>query len=84
VTTPEELDCDYVVEIVTDYLEDALDPVARAAFEAHLDECDDCVTYLEQIRTTARAVGEVGGDHLSESTRAGLLAAFKDLRRDAS
>lgn len=72
------LDCDQVVELVTDYLEGALEPAVRLAFEEHLADCDDCVVYVDQIRQVARAVGDVRAEHLSESTRAGLLEAFRD------
>jgi len=78
-TEPAALDCNQVVELVTDYLDGALAPDAIASFEAHLAECDDCVTYLEQIRYTAQVVRNVRAEHLPEATRAGLLAAFKDL-----
>jgi len=80
-TEPAALDCNQVVELVTDYLEGALGPADSAAFEAHLAECDDCVTYLEQIKYTAQVVQNVRPEHLPEATRAGLLAAFKDLHR---
>ncbi len=79
-TEPAELDCDQVVELVTDYLDGALAPEDVAAFEAHLAECDDCDVYLDQIRSTAEAVKQVRADHLPEATQAGLLAAFRDLR----
>jgi anti-sigma factor RsiW len=46
------LSCREVVELVTDYLEDALDPLARADFEAHVAGCDGCPTYLDQMRAT--------------------------------
>jgi predicted anti-sigma-YlaC factor YlaD len=75
------MDCDQLVELVTDYLDGVLDPAAVAAVDAHLSECDGCEAYLQQIRDTAVLVGRVTSEHLSESTRAGLLAAFRDLHR---
>ena len=48
------MDCQELVELVTDYLEGAL-PQARAdEVEAHLRECVDCLRYLGQIQLTAR------------------------------
>jgi len=48
------MDCQELVELVTDYLEGAL-PAARAdEVEAHLRECVDCLRYLGQIQLTAR------------------------------
>jgi hypothetical protein len=44
----------------------------------HLDLCDGCSTYLEQIRATVRAVGDLpapGG--LPDAGRDRLLEAFR-------
>jgi anti-sigma factor RsiW len=53
-----ELACREVVELVTAYLEDALDAVDRERFEEHLVFCDGCANYLEQMRTTVRLTGD--------------------------
>ena len=74
----EPLDCDEFVELVTAYLEDALEPADRQRVLDHLDLCDGCSTYLEQIRATVRAVGDLtapGG--LPDAGRQRLLAAFR-------
>jgi hypothetical protein len=58
------LSCRQVVELVTDYLEDALDPLARPDFEAHVAGCNGCPIYLDQMRTTVallRSFGEADG-----------------------
>ena len=47
-----EMPCRDLVEVVTAYLDGALDDVDRRRFEAHLGECDECVAYVEQIRAT--------------------------------
>jgi len=51
--------CQEIVELVTDYLEGALDPEMTAEVEAHLELCDGCDTYVEQMRTTVRALGRL-------------------------
>jgi hypothetical protein len=43
-----DLACRQLVELVADYLEDALPPELKARFEAHLAGCDGCATYLSQ------------------------------------
>lgn len=48
------LTCRELVELVTDYLEGALNPDAQREFVAHLAECEDCLRYLAQIRQTVR------------------------------
>ena len=40
-TFPDELTCQELVELVTDYLEDALSPAERVRFEEHLIVCPD-------------------------------------------
>jgi anti-sigma factor RsiW len=55
-----ELACRQVVELVTAYLDDALDPVDRERFEEHLVFCDGCANYLEQMRATIRLAGGAG------------------------
>ena len=45
-----DMTCKEVVEIVSDYLEDALSAQDRARFEAHLAGCAGCTTYVEQMR----------------------------------
>lgn len=75
-----EPDCIEVVELVTAYLEGALPPDEREAFELHLGKCTACGYYVEQIRLTIEQVGRVDPDALPAATRAGLLAAFREWR----
>ena len=42
----QELACKQLVELVADYLDEALTPEMRARFEEHLAGCDGCTTYL--------------------------------------
>jgi predicted anti-sigma-YlaC factor YlaD len=74
-----DLDCDELVELVTDFVEGALDPVTERRVVDHLVLCDGCGTYLEQMRQTARDLGELPPDRLPEPARAALLAAFREL-----
>jgi anti-sigma factor RsiW len=76
----DEMPCQELVEVVTDYLDGALAASDRRRFEAHLDECDGCRAYLEQMRHTIAVVGRVEAEELSEETREGLLAAFRGWR----
>jgi anti-sigma factor RsiW len=72
--------CQEIVELVTDYLEGALDPDMTAEVEAHLQLCDGCDTYVEQMRATIRELGAVPVETLSETAQSELLGAFRDLR----
>ena len=75
-TTLPEMPCQELVELVTDYLEDRLSPVDRTRFEAHIADCEYCVTYLEQMRQTIRTLGRIPEESLSDDAREELLAAF--------
>jgi MFS family permease len=54
---PEELACQDVVEVVTDYLDDALASDRSDELERHLEGCDGCTAYVAQIQATADALG---------------------------
>ena len=74
------LTCQELVELVTDYFEDALPESERTRFDAHLDECEGCRLYLDQMRTTIRLVQS--SDELAGRPEVGeLLHAFRDFRR---
>ena len=72
------LACQEIVELVTDYLERAMDAQLQASFEAHLAGCPHCTHYLEQIAATIRVAGSISAEDLSPEFRAGLLEAFRD------
>jgi anti-sigma factor RsiW len=77
---PEELSCAEFVEIVTDYLEGALDRRDRRRFEEHVAECDGCDAYLDQIRATVAAAGGLREEELPPETREALLGLFRGWR----
>ena len=70
--------CDEFVDLVTAYLEGALDPPTEQQFVEHLALCEGCDRYLEQFRTTIAALGHLPAQSLSTDTRDQLLAAFRD------
>ena len=74
-----ELVCQEIVELVTAYLDDALDPEDRERFEEHLVFCDGCDNYLDQMRSTVRLTGRVEHE-LPAELEAQLLEAFRGWR----
>jgi anti-sigma factor RsiW len=76
----EDLTCAEIVEIVTDYLEGALDPPDRERLEEHLALCDGCTAYIEQMRRTIELTGRLREDDLPPETRAALIEAFRGWR----
>ena len=75
----EHLACQEIVELVTGYLEGTLDAEAVSLFEEHLNFCDGCESYLDQMRATIAVVGRLEDD-VPADARAQLLAAFRNWR----
>jgi anti-sigma factor RsiW len=75
----DELTCQELVELVTDYFEGALGPEDRARFEAHLAACPGCEAHLRQVRTTIGLVGAAGATAEPRALTA-LLDAFRGWR----
>jgi anti-sigma factor RsiW len=74
------ISCQEVVEVVTDYLEGRMSPEDVAIFEAHLDLCDGCKWYVEQMRITIAAVGRIDEADVPDEMRATLMDAFRARR----
>jgi anti-sigma factor RsiW len=72
-----ELVCQEMVELITDYLEGALPRAQRRRFEAHLAACEHCSEYLEQMRVTIRLTGSLRDEDMSPAMR----EEFTDLYR---
>ena len=77
----EHISCQEVVELVTDYLEGALPGDRTALFEQHLNFCEGCVWYVDELRTTVSRLGEIREEHVPPDTRERLLNAFRDWNR---
>ena len=74
------MDCNELVELITGYLEGALDDQTRARFDDHLQGCDGCENYLQQFRATVATLGKVRDDQLDPAFRDRLLGAFRQWR----
>jgi anti-sigma factor RsiW len=73
--------CAELVELVTAYLDGALDPETEQRFVEHLALCDGCAIYVDQMRRTIAEVGKVQPESLSDETRDRLLDAFRTFPR---
>ena len=76
--TARGLTCHEVIDLLTDYVEDALPAEERRRVEEHLANCDGCTTYLEQVRETIRLTGMLTEEQIPEQEKQRLLAAFRD------
>jgi anti-sigma factor RsiW len=76
-----DLHCDELVELVTDYLDGALDDKTGRRVADHLAGCDGCTTYVDQMRQTIATMGSSPADvELTDEARSALLAAFRERR----
>ena len=75
-----DLPCQVFVELVTDYLERSISAAERARMTRHLELCEGCRTYLDQIRTTIELTGALPPDPPDPALRTALLAAFRAIR----
>ena len=69
--------CRELVELVTDYLEGAINTHLRDQIEEHLRQCEGCVEYVEQMRTTTRLARNIHTAQLDPHLRDTLLTAFR-------
>ena len=79
-----EISCQEIVELVTDYLEDALPRNERKAFEEHLAGCPNCTNYLDQMQQAMKITGRLTEEALDPELRTKLLDAFRDFKRTGS
>jgi anti-sigma factor RsiW len=77
----EQLSCQELVELVTDYLEGALSAEETDRFEGHIARCTGCAAYLEQIRQTIALTGRLTPESLSAEAERELLHAFRGWRK---
>lgn len=77
-----ELSCREVVEILDDYLAGAMAAAECDRVERHLAECEGCVNYLEQLRTTIRLTGRLTEQAVPPEAMTALLGAFRTWRED--
>lgn len=73
-----EMACQALVQLVTDYLDGSLPPDDVRRFEDHLGNCPGCRNYLDQIRETVRLSGHLRTKDVDPEILDRLLDAFRD------
>lgn len=74
--------CRQFVEVIMAYMDDELDPGARAAFEEHFrDHCPECDTYLETYREAIRLGKMCSDDEVPPEVPEKLVQAVLAARR---
>jgi anti-sigma factor RsiW len=77
-----ELACQQMVELITEYLEGTLSRSQRRRFEAHLQGCEHCSEYLEQMRATIRLTGRLRTEDLTPAMREEFAALYRRWRSE--
>jgi anti-sigma factor RsiW len=77
VSVEASISCREVVELLSDYLDDALAETERVRVDQHLAGCDGCTMVLDELRETIRLTGMLTVEQLSEPQRTVLLEAFR-------
>ena len=79
--TEDELSCQQVVELVTDYLENALLPEMQKRLEEHVAECPGCENYIEQMQLTINMLHQIARASVFPATKQELLQLFRDWKK---
>ena len=69
--------CKELVELVTEYLEDALSDLDRARFDEHIALCEMCQVHLEQLRMTIRELGTISERDIDPAVLAEMQERFR-------
>jgi anti-sigma factor RsiW len=71
------LACQELVELVTAYFDGSLSRTDRRRFRRHIEACDHCSAYVEQMRLVIEASGRLTEDDIDPAAREELLDAFR-------
>jgi predicted anti-sigma-YlaC factor YlaD len=72
-----KLDCRDVVVLVTDYLEEQLQPELLRSFEEHVAGCVGCQNHIEQMRQTIEMLRTLAQEPIFPATQEELLDIFR-------
>jgi hypothetical protein len=74
--------CTEVVELATEFVDGALTVEDATLFELHLNFCDGCYTFIDQVRQTAGAAARLTEEQVPEDVKLKLLTVFRDWRAE--
>jgi putative zinc finger protein len=77
-----KMTCRQIVGLITEYFEGVLSPSDLGRFEAHLKTCPHCISYVEQMSQTVKALGCLPGGTMPEALMQDLLRAFRGWKQD--
>ena len=65
------------VELLMEYMEDALAPDVRAAIEMHVAGCQRCVAFMASYQDSLRIMRDATGTEMPSDLEASLLGAVR-------
>lgn len=77
-----DIACQQAVEMVTEYLEGALERSDEQRYERHLYSCPHCAEYLAQVKETIRVAGRLTPQDLTPEMRAAFTEVFRRWRAE--
>lgn len=83
-TIDDALTCKEVVELVTNYLENALLPGLRKQLEEYVADCSGCTNYIEQVRLTVGMLHQLAQEPVFPETKQELLEVFWSWKNNTS
>lgn len=73
----EQMDCNELVELVTDSLEEALDTATLLKVLDHLQVCKGCDDYFNEVLVTLKVVASLPAAQMPADLEANLLAIHR-------
>jgi anti-sigma factor RsiW len=80
-SSPDHITCEELVEQVTEYLDGALSAEETELLEQHVNFCEGCDWYLDEMRRTIATGSQLREVHVPEKVLEPLLTAFRERRQ---
>jgi len=77
-----EISCKELVDLVADYMEEALSDDARAQFEQHLSECGYCSAYIQQMHVTVKLTHQLAETETDKPAPTEILDIFRKWKQE--
>ncbi|HSD24417.1 MAG TPA: zf-HC2 domain-containing protein [Solirubrobacterales bacterium] len=77
----EHISCRELVELTSDYIENALSAEDAELMEQHLNYCAGCERYVDEMLRTIRAEGRLREEGVPGETLTPIITAFRERRR---
>jgi anti-sigma factor (TIGR02949 family) len=75
-------DCKDMFALLSEYLDQELEPQSCEEIERHLEHCPPCIEFVESLKRSVKVCRDCGGQEkpaaLSEEDKEKLRAAYKD------